>query len=111
MKSRKFCEVEGCHRIYWSKNMCRRHVKEQALGLPFSNPKPPLTGAELAEEVVWLLDGGMSTHEVTQALGVKFSSVQTSLRRQNRRDLAVRWINLRAREEGKDERLEVDEAA
>jgi ribosomal protein S7 len=53
----------------------------------------------------------MSTHEVTQALGVKFSSVQTSLRRQNRRDLAVRWINLRAREEGKDERLEVDEAA
>lgn len=83
------CEVDGCDRDRRVRVWCSTHYERWRIhGDPLH---VAMTGEEMVEEIIWLLEGGMTTFYISQALNRDREVLARLLYRHNRHDLAVRF--------------------
>jgi hypothetical protein len=83
------CGIEGCPNPYRSHGWCQTHYERwRKHGDPLWTP---MSGAEIEEEVAWLIEGGMSTFYVAAVLKRDRETISRLLYKRGRHDLAVKF--------------------
>jgi hypothetical protein len=87
--SRGPCSIKGCTQPYTTRGWCQTHYDRwRKHGDPMWTP---MSGAEIEEEVAWLIEAGMSTFYVAAALKRTRPTLARMLYKRGRHDLAVRF--------------------
>jgi hypothetical protein len=85
------CAIKGCPNQYRSHGWCQTHYEKWRIyGDPIGGPKR-LSAAEILEEVLWLVDAGMSSFYIADALQRDRETLSRLMYRVGRPDLAVRF--------------------
>jgi hypothetical protein len=88
-RDRPDCSVEGCPDWARIKGWCHKHYGHwRAHGDPLYTP---MTGPEMIAEIEWLLEGGMGSFYVAEALHRDRLTIARLLNRHKRYDLAARF--------------------